>query len=423
MRIVEGIEQGRALLTRQPGGVDPQVAETARAIIADVRTRGDAAVRDHTLRLDGVDLETIEVPPQRFDEALKSIPTELADALRTAAARIEAFHRASMPSSWHDEKQGYGERVVALDRAGIYVPGGTATYPSAVLMDAIPACVASVGEIVVCTPSPSDAVLAAASIAGVHRLFQVGGAQAIAAMAYGTESLPRVDKVCGAGGAYVTAAKREVYGDVDIDGLYGPTETLVIADASADPALAAADLLAQAEHDTAAMPILIALDAATAQAIVDEVERQMPSLERSGIASAAMGGQGVAVVVNSMGEAVELANAFAPEHVCLLVEDAERYVDGIRHAGGVFVGEASPEVMGDYVAGPSHTMPTAGTARYASYLGVQHFLRRMPVVALDESRLRELGPAAAAIARAEGLTAHARAIEQRLEGGAEGSGS
>ena len=416
MRIIQGIEAGRQLLARTPGDIDPQVASQARRVVEDVRQRGDAAVRDHALQLDGVELSEIAVPRHQMADALDRLPSELAAALRTAAGRITAFHTAAMPTSWHAADEGYGERIVPLARVGIYVPGGTATYPSAVLMDVIPAKVAGVDEVVVCTPSPDATVMAAAELAGVDLLLQIGGAQAIAAMAYGTESVPRVDKVCGAGGAWVTAAKREVYGAVDIDGLYGPTETLVIADASTDPALAAADLLAQAEHDPLAMPVLVATDITTAEHVVAEIGRQLPVLERAAIASEAVE-HGVAVVVANVAEAIELANLFAPEHVCLLVEGAERHVPDIRHAGGIFVGERSPEVIGDYVAGPSHTMPTAGTARHGSYLGVHHFLRRMPVVDLSEAHLRQLGPTAATIARAEGLTAHARAIERRLEGG------
>ena len=423
MRIVTDLAEARRLLTRRPGmelvtglagHAAPQAAETVERIVADVREWGDAAVREHTQRIDSVTLDDLEVPMSEWAAAAERVPTALADALAAAAERIRAFHHASMPSSWRDEAMGWGERVVPLERVGIYVPGGN--YASSVLMDAIPAKVAGVGEVVVCTPNPTDALLAAAKIAGVDRLFAIGGAQAIAAMAFGTESVPCVDKVCGAGNLYVTLAKRAVYGETDIDGLYGPTETLIIADESADPALAAADLLAQAEHDAMASPILIALSRGVAERVAAEVKAQVGSLERAAIAAVAVERQGVAAVVPSIKEAVEMANAYAPEHVCLLVENAETAAAGVRNAGGVFVGESSPEVLGDYAAGPSHTMPTAGTARFASYLGVRHFLRFMPVVALDGDAVRRLGPTAAAIARAEGLTAHARAVERRLEG-------
>ncbi|MDE2765099.1 MAG: histidinol dehydrogenase, partial [Chloroflexota bacterium] len=423
MRIVTDPAEARRLLTRHPGieqvtglagGAAPQAAEAVERIVADVRERGDAAVREHTQRVDSVALDDLEVPASEWDTAAMRVPTDLADALAAAAERIRTFHQASMPASWRDEAMGWGERVVPLERVGIYVPGGN--YASSVLMDAIPARVAGVGEVVVCSPSPTDAVLAAARIAGADRLFAIGGAQAIAAMAFGTESVPRVDKVCGAGNLYVTLAKRAVYGETDIDGLYGPTETLIIADESADPALAAADLLAQAEHDAMASPILIALSQGVAERVAVEVEAQVTSLERGAIAARAVEGQGIAAVVASIEEAVELANAYAPEHVCLLVEDAAGAASAIRNAGGVFVGESSPEVLGDYAAGPSHTMPTAASARFGSYLGVRHFLRFMPVVALDDDAVRRLGPTAAAIARAEGLTAHARAVERRLDG-------
>jgi histidinol dehydrogenase len=283
-------------------------------------------------------------------------------------------------------------------------------------MSAIPAKVASVPEVVLCTPAPSPATLAAALISGVDRVFEIGGAQAVAAMAYGTESVPRVDKLCGPGNIFVTIAKREVYGFVDIDGLYGPTETVVIADESANPALAAADLLAQAEHDDMASPVLITTSRKLADRVSQEVDRQLEKLERKAVASNAVAGQGVAVVVGSIQEAVKLSDAFAPEHLCLLVEDADRYVDLVHNAGGIFVGEQSPEVMGDYVAGPSHAMPTAGTARYASSLGVHTFLKHVPVIHLTQALIAQFGPAAAAIARAEGLTAHAKAVEMRLEG-------
>lgn len=415
MRTIHGVEQARAWLTRRAGLTDTEPSAIAKGIVEDVRARGDDALREHTLRLDGVKLEAIEVPPKDFKIALARIPRELANALRLAVSRIEAFHLLSMPKTWHDQEAGYGERIVPLASVGIYVPGGTASYPSAVLMDVIPARVAGVEDIVVCTPTPSDAVLAAAGMAGVTRLFQVGGAQAVAALAFGTASVPRVDKVCGAGGVYVTAAKREVYGHVDIDGLYGPTETLIIADATANPVLVASDLLAQAEHDVMATPIVVVTEPIIAQRVLAEIERQLPSLSREGIAREAITKRGIAVVVANVSQAVELANTFAPEHVCLLVENAGQYVNSIRHAGGVFVGEGSPEVMGDYIAGPSHTMPTSGTARYGSYLGVNHFLRHMPVVELGESDMRELGPAAAAMARAEGLTAHAHAVELRMQ--------
>jgi len=439
MRIIEGIEQGRALLTRSPGydeadlpaGAARRTAEifgepltatqAVRRILDDVRRTGDEAVRDYARRIDGAEPAMIEIPKERWADALATIPSELVDALRTAAERVRSFHVASMPQPWHDDDAGYGQRIVPIERVGLYVPGGTAEYPSTVLMSAIPAKVAGVPEVVFCTPSPSPATLAAAHLAGVDRLFEIGGAQAIGAMAFGTQTVPRVDKICGPGNIFVSIAKREVYGHVDIDGIYGPTETIVLADGTADPALAAADLLAQAEHDEMASPILITTSRALADRVAAEVARQLANLERSAVASAAIEGQGVAVVVASVEEAIDLSNAFAPEHLCLLVANADSYVHLVKNAGGIFVGDHSPEVMGDYVAGPSHAMPTAGTARYASNLGVHHFLKYVPVIALSTAAMAQLGPAAAAIARAEGLTGHAKAIEMRLEGAGEPS--
>ena len=440
MRIVTGIEKGRELLRRSPGYDEPTLSPTAakrtaeifgasltatqavRRILDDVRERGDDAVREYAQRIDGVELSALEVPKERWNAAAAGLPAELTDALQIAADRITAYQRASLPAEWQDKGAGYAERLVPIERVGLYVPGGTAEYPSTVLMAAIPAKVAGVDEVIFCTPAPSPITLAAARLAGVDRLFEIGGAQAIGAMAFGTDSVPKVDKICGPGNVFVSIAKREVYGHVDIDGIYGPTETVLIADDSANPTLTAADLLAQAEHDEMASPVLITTSAQFAERVSSEVDRQLATLDRAVVASAAMEAQGFAVVVDSVEDAISLANEYAPEHLCLLVRDAERYIGSVRNAGGLFVGEHSPEVIGDYVAGPSHVMPTAGTARFASSLGVHHFLRHMPVINLDAATLKQIGPAAAAIGRAEGLTGHARAIELRLEGeGTEGA--
>lgn len=437
MRTVTGYQQGLAALARTPGYAEPRLSpaaaermqglfvepvsasEAVRRIVADVREHGDEALRRWAERLDGADLSVVEVEPQRWASALKTLPEPMVEALLAAAERVRAYHQRSMPQGWDEPNAGYGQRIVPLERVGLYIPGGTAAYPSTVLMTAIPAKVAGVEQVVLCTPNPTPETLAAAHIACVDRLFAVGGAQAIAAMAFGTESVPKVDKICGPGGAFVALAKREVYGNVDIDGLYGPTETVVLADETADPQIAAADLLAQAEHDELASPVLITTSAAQAQAVIDALEQQLAVLERRAVAAAALERQGVAVVVESVEEGISLANAFAPEHLCLLVRDPASYVGLVRNAGGIFVGEDSPEVAGDYVAGPSHTMPTGGTARYASSLGVHTFLKQVPVIALRPQHLRELGRAAAAIARAEGLIGHARAMERRLEGAGE----
>lgn len=435
MRVLYGKEAALAALTRTPGYEEPQLpqeaaertarifgepltaAQAAARVVDDVCERGDAAVREWTRRIDGVEPGALEVPLEAWEAAAREIGAELRDALALAARRIRAFHEASMPSEWSDDEAGYGLRLAPLERAGLYVPGGSAAYPSTALMSAIPARVAGVREIIVCSPNPAPVTLAAALEAGVDRLFAIGGAQAVAAMAFGTKSVPRVDKICGPGNVFVALAKRRVYGRVDIDGLYGPTETMIVADETADAAAAAADLLAQAEHDALASPVLVATNARTMDAVLREVERQAPELERVAIARAALGGQGAAALVESVEEALEVANAFAPEHLCLLVAHADRHVAGVRNAGGVFVGETSPEALGDYTAGPSHVMPTGASARFASSLGVDAFLKRVPVVRLPPAVLREIGPAAAAIARAEGLGGHARAAAMRLEGG------
>ena len=440
MRVLRGIDAGLAALTRRPGYEEPELTPAAakrtealfgepltatqavERIVADVRASGDAAVGDYANRIDGADLDVLEVPRSVWEAAARSIGAELQDALTVAAGRIRAYHEAAMPRAWDDADEGYGLRSVAIERVGLYVPGGSAAYPSTVLMSAIPAKVAGVSEVVVCTPDPSPVTLAAALVAGVDRLFGIGGAQAIAAMAFGTESVPQVDKICGPGNVFVSIAKRLVYGHVDIDGLYGPTETLVIADDTATPEVVAADLLAQAEHDELASPVLVTTSETVADAVGRELERQVALLEREPIAREALARQGTIVVVDNITEAAAVANAFAPEHLCLLTADPRACVGLIRNAGGIFVGESSPEVMGDYAAGPSHVMPTGATARFASSLGVHTFLKHVPVVSLSSETAREIGPAASALARAEGLTAHARAAEMRLEGAGKPSG-
>ena len=440
MRVLRGIDAGLAALTRRPGYEEPELTPAAakrtealfgepltatqavERIVADVRASGDAAVGDYANRIDGADLDVLEVPRSVWEAAARSIGAELQDALTVAAGRIRAFHEAAMPRAWEDAGAGYGLRSVAIERVGLYVPGGSAAYPSTVLMSAIPAKVAGVSDVVVCTPDPSPVTLAAALVAGVDRLFGIGGAQAIAAMAFGTESVSQVDKICGPGNVFVSIAKRLVYGHVDIDGLYGPTETLVIADDTATPEVVAADLLAQAEHDELASPVLVTTSETVADAVGRELERQVALLEREPIAREALARQGTIVIVDNITEAAAVANAFAPEHLCLLTADPRACVGLIRNAGGIFVGESSPEVMGDYAAGPSHVMPTGATARFASSLGVHTFLKHVPVVSLSSETAREIGPAASALARAEGLTAHARAAEMRLEGAGKPSG-
>ncbi|MDE2969179.1 MAG: histidinol dehydrogenase [Chloroflexota bacterium] len=438
MRVVKGYEAGRKALERGAqrvwdaaspemlDGIEARFGErltprqAVQRILDDVREGGDAAVRRYAEMLDGAAAESLEAPASALRQAYDNTEPELRAALHTAADRIRAFHEACMPKSWMDPATGLGERFTAMARAGVYAPGGQAAYPSTVLMTAVPARVAGVDEVVLATPArhgggPNPAVLAAAYVAGVDRVFQMGGAQAIAALAYGTESVPKVDIVCGPGNIFVTLAKQMVYGEVAVDGLYGPTETLVIADASVDPAVCAADLLAQAEHDTLASPVFITTDAGTLDSVRAEIDRQLRTLPKRDIATAAVENQGVAVLVDDLDQAVSLANLFGPEHMCLLVEEPGRLLGSIRNAGGVFLGEASPEVAGDYIAGPSHVMPTGGTARFNSSLGVHQFLKVTSVISLDEEVFHALGEDAARLAEAEGLEGHARAARMRLD--------
>ena len=438
MRVVKGYEAGRKALDRgaqrvwdsaSPDTLDRieslfgerlSPRQAVQRVLDDVREHGDAAVRRYAEMLDGGAPDSLEATVSELRAAYDETPQDLRSALHTAADRVRAFHEACLPKSWLDPATGLGEQFTAMARAGVYAPGGQAAYPSTVLMTAVPARVAGVDEVVLATPSqqglgPNPAVLAAAYVAGVDRVFQIGGAQAIAAMAYGTESVPKVDIVCGPGNIFVTLAKQMVYGEVAVDGLYGPTETLVIADASVDPVVCAADLLAQAEHDTLASPVLITTSAAALDGVCAEIERQLRTLPKRDIASAAIENQGVAVLVDDLEQAVSLANLFGPEHMCLLVEEPRLLLGSIRNAGGVFLGEASPEVAGDYIAGPSHVMPTGGTARFNSSLGVHQFLKVTSIIGLDDAAFHALGEDAARLAEAEGLEGHARAARLRLD--------
>jgi len=401
-------------------GLTPE--ETVRKIVRAVRDGGDAAVLRFNQALDLSASMPLAVSRDEMAVAHTAVEPALIDALRLAADRIRAHHERQLERAVRSFSEGgLGQIVRPLRRVGIYNPGTAVVYPSSVLMTVIPARVAGVAEVYMASPALADGSVAplklvAAEIAGVDAVFRAGGAQAVAAFAYGTETIPAVDKICGPGNIWVTLAKREVFGVTGIDALYGPTETVVVADGSADPLICAADLLAQAEHDEIASPILITTSEALARAVALEIERQAQTLERSSVALSAFENRGGAVVVESVAEAIELANLYAPEHLCLLVANAERYTDQVLNAGGVFVGESSPEALGDYIAGPSHVMPTGGSARYASPLGVNDFLKLTSVIAVDDSQMQELGPAAALIARAEGLTGHARALEMRVEG-------
>lgn len=393
--------------------------EAVQRIVGDVRREGDEALRRYTKLLDDVDLEQIEVSRRELEAAVDALSPELRSSLEVAAGRIEAFHKECMPRRWLDMDKGLGEFTVPLDRVGIYAPGGKAAYPSTVLMTAIPAKVAGVNEVVLVSPPregnvPSPIVLAAAALSGIDRVFAVGGPQAIAAMAYGTESVPGVDLICGPGNLFVALAKRLVFGQVGIDGIFGPTETLVVADSTAPPAFCAADLIAQAEHDEMAVPILVTTAPELVDAISDELDRQLPTMERQAMAVASLERQGKILLVDTVDEAIELANFLAPEHLCLMVDNPWNWAGKVRHAGGLFLGPYSPEVMGDYVAGPSHVMPTGGSARFSSALGVHQFLRTMPVVGLPPHEFSRLAEPATNIALGEGLSAHSHAIQVRV---------
>ena len=446
LRVIKGLEQARKESFRpdplEADSLPPEVAdrseevfgerltplESVQRILQEVRSRGDDAVRHYARLLDGFppSMEELEVGGQEWAQAADGVPTELIKALETAAGRVEEYHRATMRKSWIDLESGLGELVTPIEKVGIYAPGGTASYPSTVLMTAIPARIAGVKEVVLATPAadgrlPAPSVLAAARLAGVDRIFRIGGGQAIGALAYGTDTVPKVDKICGPGNMFVTLAKKLVYGQVDIDGLYGPTETVVIADDTASPSYCAADLLAQAEHDPLASPILVTTSLSLLGELEGELDRQLATMDRGELAGLSMEGRGKVVLVDSLDEAIDLANEIAPEHLCLMVRDPWAWAGRVKHAGGVFLGPFSPEVMGDYVAGPSHVMPTGGTARFSSALSVHHFLRTMPVIGLKPAEYPRLAEAAAVIARAEGLTGHARAVEVRLDGLADGS--
>jgi histidinol dehydrogenase len=420
-----------ALCARGSEEDEASVREAAARIVADVRARGDAALLEHTRRLDAwapASAADLVLGREAFAAAFRSLPAEGRRALTLAARRISDFHRRERDAEVPARRDALGatlaQVVRPLVRVGLYVPGGTARYPSSVLMTAVPARVAGVREVVVTSPGLKGSgemdpwTLAACHVSGVERLYRVGGAQAVAALAHGTETIAAVDKICGPGNAYVAAAKRLVFGKVDIDMVAGPSEILVLADASADPAEVASDLIAQAEHDVRAVAVLVTPSARLADAAVAEVERQLATLPRREIAARSVAERGAVVVTRGLAEAVRLADAFAPEHLALHVRDAARLVPRIGRAGAVFVGRSTPEAVGDYLAGPSHVLPTAGTARFASPLSVATFRRRMSVLELSPRALAVLSPAVEVLARAEGLLGHWRAVEVRLAGAA-----
>jgi histidinol dehydrogenase len=420
-----GFDARLAALTRLEASQDEAVERAVAAIVADVRARGDAAVLEHTRRLDRVaaaSVAELEIPAAARERALAGLEPGVRDALAAAAARIRGYHERQRAESWsYAEADGtvLGQRVTALDRVGLYVPGGKAAYPSSVLMNALPAKVAGVGELVMCVPTPdgerNPLVLAAAQIAGVDRVFAIGGAQAVAALAFGTATVPAVDKIVGPGNAYVAAAKRRVFGTVGIDMVAGPSEILVICDGSTDPDWIAMDLFSQAEHDEAAQAILLSPDAAFIDRVAASIDRQLAAMPRREVIRTALANRGALILVRDLAEACEIANRIAPEHLELSVAAPEGWLDRIRHAGAIFVGRYSSEALGDYCAGPNHVLPTSRTARFSSPLGVYDFQKRSSIVHVSRAGARSLGRIASALARGEGLPAHARSAELRLE--------
>ncbi|NMQ18279.1 histidinol dehydrogenase [Candidatus Competibacter phosphatis] len=412
-------------LTAWEGVADEAVTAVVRDILARVRTEGDAALLDYTHRFDRLDAACaadLEIPAERLRQALATIPTERRAALETAADRIRAYAERQKLASWtFTEADGsvLGQQVTPLDRVGLYVPGGKAAYPSSVLMNAIPAKVAGVPEVVMVAPTPggalNDLVLAAAAVAGVDRVFTLGGAQAIAALAYGTATVPRVDKIVGPGNIYVAAAKRQVFGAVGIDMIAGPSEILVVCDGLTDPDWIAMDLFSQAEHDEDAQPILISPDPAFLERVAASIERLLPEMARRDIIEASLCRRAALIQVRDLAEAARVANFIAPEHLELSVEKPEELLPLIRHAGAIFMGRYTAEALGDYCAGPNHVLPTSRTARFSSPLGVYDFQKRTSIIHCSPTGAAALGRTASVLARGEGLTAHARSAELRSQ--------
>jgi histidinol dehydrogenase len=410
-----------AALTRYDAAQDAGVQAAVRAIIADVRARGDVAVLEYAARFDKVSarsLDELEVSRDRLGLVADMVATEQLEALKAAHGRIRSFHERQLQKSWeYTEADGtvLGQRVTPLERVGLYVPGGKASYPSSVLMNAVPAKLAGVLNLVMVSPNPSPLVLAAAALAGVDRVIALGGAHAVAALAYGTESVERVDKIVGPGNRYVAEAKRQVFGQVGIDMLAGPSEILVLSDGSTPVDWVAMDLFSQAEHDESAQALLLSPDVRHLNAVHSAIERLLPQMPRKDTIAASLAGRGALIETRDLEEACELANRIAPEHLELSVADPQAWLERLRNAGAVFLGRWSSEAIGDYCAGPNHVLPTAGTARFSSPLGVYDFQKRTSVISVSESAARKLGEVAAALAQGEGLDAHARSAEMRFK--------
>jgi len=408
---------------------DKAIEGTVAAILADVKVRGDAAVIEYTQAFDGLQASSmaeLEIPQQALQEALANLPGEQRQALEAAARRVRSYHQRQTVQSWQYEEDDadtrgtmLGQKITPLDRVGLYVPGGKASYPSSVLMNAIPARVAGVGELIMVVPTPAGEqnplVLAAAALVGVDRVFTIGGAQAVAALAYGTQTVPQVDKIVGPGNAYVAAAKRRVFGVVGIDMIAGPSEILVICDGHTDPDWVAMDLFSQAEHDELAQSLLLCPDAAYIERVAAALEKLLPSMPRQRVIRAALENRGALIQVRDLDEACRIANRIAPEHLELSIDDAEAWVEKIDHAGAIFIGRYTSESLGDYCAGPNHVLPTSGSARFSSPLGVYDFQKRSSLIRVSQAASKTLGRIAATLAYGEGLPAHARSAEYRIE--------
>jgi len=420
-----GFDAELARLTRYEAAQDEAVEATVRAIITEVRARGDAALLEYTRKLDRVAVRSaseLEIPRAEMEAALAALPAREVAALGEAAARVQRFHERQLGESWqYAEADGtvLGQRVSALERVGLYVPGGKAAYPSSVLMNAIPAKVAGVGELVMVSPTPggerNPLVLAAAALAGVDRVFAIGGAQAVAALAYGTGSVPRVDKIVGPGNAYVAAAKRQVFGQVGIDMIAGPSEILVISDGTTSADWVAMDLFSQAEHDEVAQALLLSPSARHLDEVEQAIDRLLPAMPRRAVIEASLGARGALVLTRDLDEACALANRVAPEHLELSLAEPEAWLGKLRNAGAIFLGRWSSEAVGDYCAGPNHVLPTAGTARFSSPLGVYDFQKRSSLISVSREGAATLGRLAATLAEGEGLAAHARSAEMRFK--------
>ncbi|GBR67852.1 histidinol dehydrogenase [Gluconobacter kanchanaburiensis] len=406
------------------GSDERSVAEPVRAILADVRSRGDDALCDYTARFDRLTLpaDRLRISAEEIASEAARVPADLMDALQTAARRIETFHAAQMPKDLDfTDEDGIrlGMRWTPLDAVGLYVPGGKAAYPSSVLMNALPARVAGVKRLAMCVPAPdgvlNPVVLAAAQLCGVTEIYRIGGAQAVGAMAFGTNLIAPVDRIVGPGNAYVAEAKRQVFGHVGIDSIAGPSEVVVVADGQNDPRLVALDLLAQAEHDEQAQAILVTTDAAFAERAAEAVRKELETLPRTAIATKSWDDHGAVIVVRSLEEAAEIVNALAPEHLEVMLDAPRDFSAMVRHAGAIFMGRNCPEAVGDYVGGPNHVLPTSRTARFASGLSVFDFIKRTTTIETDAAGLRRIGPAGVALATAEGLDAHALSLSARLE--------